>query len=281
MKFPRSRAAIGRRHDAAMDHLMHYGSYRSLTDEELVNVIEIDPSQISGLGPSIDSLIALLEERKRKILETYDPSPALVDAQDDYVEAVASIDPPTDLMKQVFDRAVGMDSIPALESLWYQVGGERSPLGPVDAVDLEPRNQTGDRADARHVSLHRIRGVTPSEAVEIKEMLDQIEALLEQLREARKNARVGIIDMEALRSFVDEASVEELQGMQKQIQDMVREQAEQAGLEAGSEGYQLGSQALRTIQGKLLDEIFSELEASRSGRHDGPVVGGAPSNSSR
>ena len=76
--------------DAAMDHLMHYGSYRSLTDEELANAIEIDPSQISGLGPSIDSLIALLEERKRKILETYDPSPALVDAQDDYVEAVAA-----------------------------------------------------------------------------------------------------------------------------------------------------------------------------------------------
>ena len=260
--------------DAAMDHLMHYGSYRSLTDEELANAIEIDPSQISGLGPSIDSLIALLEERKRKILETYDPSPALVDAQDDYVEAVASIDPPTDLMKQVFDRAVGMDSIPALESLWYQVGGERSPLGP-DLMRLI--SNLGTRLEIEQMlAMYLFTGsevVTPSEAVEIKEMLDQIEALLEQLREARKNARVGIIDMEALRSFVDEASVEELQGMQKQIQDMVREQAEQAGLEAGPEGYQLGSQALRTIQGKLLDEIFSELEASRSGRHDGPVVG--------
>ena len=33
------------------------------------------------------------------------------------------------------------------------------------------------------------------------------------------------------------------------------------------------AQALRTVQGTLLDEVFSELEASRSGRHTGPVVG--------
>ena len=260
--------------DAAMDHLMYYGNYRSLTDEELANAVEIDPSQISGLGPSIDSLIALLEERKRKILETYDPAPALVDAQDDYVEAVASIDPPTDLMRQVFDRAVGMDSIPALESLWYQVGGERSPLG-TDLMRLI--SNLGTRLEIEQlISRYSFTGrevVTPVEAVELKEVLDQIEALLEQLREARKNARVGIIDMDALRSFVDEASVEELQGMQRQIEDMIREQAEQAGLEAGPDGYQLGPKALKTIQGKLLDEIFSELQASRSGRHEGPVVG--------
>jgi hypothetical protein len=55
----------------AFEHALAYGSYRELTEEELARAIELDPSQIAGLGPSIDALKAMLEERKRKILETY------------------------------------------------------------------------------------------------------------------------------------------------------------------------------------------------------------------
>ncbi len=43
-----------------------------LTEEELARAIRLDPSQIAGLGPSLDMLRAMLEERKRKILETYE-----------------------------------------------------------------------------------------------------------------------------------------------------------------------------------------------------------------
>ncbi len=52
----------------AFEHLLMYGSLRELTDEELANAVKLDPSQIAGLGPSIDALRAMLEERKRKIL---------------------------------------------------------------------------------------------------------------------------------------------------------------------------------------------------------------------
>ena len=45
-----------------------FGEHRELTEEELARAIRFDPSQIAGLGPSIDALIAMLEERKRKIL---------------------------------------------------------------------------------------------------------------------------------------------------------------------------------------------------------------------
>ena len=54
---------------SAFDHLLTFGKYRELTDEELAKAIRIDPSQIKGFGPSIDALIAMLLERKRKILE--------------------------------------------------------------------------------------------------------------------------------------------------------------------------------------------------------------------
>src|SRR6185503_9617289 len=56
----------------AFEHMLAFGSTRQLTDEELARAIHLDPSQIKGLGPSIDALIAMLEERKRKILATYE-----------------------------------------------------------------------------------------------------------------------------------------------------------------------------------------------------------------
>ncbi len=44
----------------AFEHLLHYGSMRRLTEEELARAVRIDPSQIRGLGPSLESLMALL-----------------------------------------------------------------------------------------------------------------------------------------------------------------------------------------------------------------------------
>src|SRR6516164_6261851 len=65
----------------AFEHLMYYGSMRRLTDEELARAVRIDPSQIRGLGPTLESLMAMLRERKRKILETYETSHAEHEAE--------------------------------------------------------------------------------------------------------------------------------------------------------------------------------------------------------
>ena len=45
---------------------------RELTDEELARAVQLDPSQIAGLGPSLEALMEMLRERKRKILATYE-----------------------------------------------------------------------------------------------------------------------------------------------------------------------------------------------------------------
>src|SRR3954462_5554302 len=60
----------------AMEHMLMFGEHRELTAEELARAIHLDPSQIAGLGPSIDALIAMLEERKRKILAKYETKSA-------------------------------------------------------------------------------------------------------------------------------------------------------------------------------------------------------------
>src|SRR5437016_7224381 len=54
----------------AFEHLLHYGNMRRLTPEELARAVHLDPSQIKGLGPSLDALMQMLRERKRKILAT-------------------------------------------------------------------------------------------------------------------------------------------------------------------------------------------------------------------
>src|SRR5271169_6823907 len=64
----------------AFEHLLLYGNTRRLTDEELARAVRIDPSQIRGLGPSLEALMEILRERKRKILETYETGQALSEA---------------------------------------------------------------------------------------------------------------------------------------------------------------------------------------------------------
>ncbi len=54
----------------AFQHLLTYGSLRELTEEELARAVHLDPSQIAGLGPSLESLMEMLRQRKAKILST-------------------------------------------------------------------------------------------------------------------------------------------------------------------------------------------------------------------
>src|SRR5205823_11647830 len=68
----------------AFEHLLHFGSMRRLTEEELARAVHIDPSQIRGLGPSLDALMQILRERKRKILETYETSHAETAAHNNF-----------------------------------------------------------------------------------------------------------------------------------------------------------------------------------------------------
>ena len=52
--------------------MLAYGDMRELTEEELARAVQLDPSQIAGLGPSLEALMEMLRERKRKILATYE-----------------------------------------------------------------------------------------------------------------------------------------------------------------------------------------------------------------
>lgn len=257
-----------------MDHMMMFGDRRHLSEEDLANAVRIDPSQIAGLGPSLDALIALLEERRRKILETYKTDTVRADAAQRYRDACQELDPPKQLREDI-RKALRRAQIPELERLWY-ASERRDPEFAAELLGALDR--LGDRFEIDELAARwDFSGREPlsvEEGIEIKQQLETIEKLLDQLREAKKNAKIGLVDLDALREFVEEADMEQLNQMGQQIQEIIRRQAEEQGLQRDAQGnYSLTPKAHRVFQAKLLDEIFSNLEAGRAGRHTGPIEG--------
>ena len=257
----------------ALNHMMYYGSMRELTEEELARAIKLDPSQIAGLGPSLDALVAMLEERKRKILETYETDSVRKKARRAYRDYAKQMQPPRRL-KDFFRQAVREEQIYDLERIWYKTEDDSSPFarGLVQLVDrLGDKYEIDELASKYYFTGHT--SMTIPEALEIKAELEKIDELLKQLEEARETAQIAIIDMEALSEFTQPGDMETLNALQKQVRDLMREMADQQGLEFSKGQFRLTPKAYRLFQSRILEKIFSDLQASRTGRHTGPVVG--------
>ncbi len=257
----------------AFEHMLAFGELRELSEEELARAVRIDPSQIAGLGPTIESLKAALEERKRKILQTYETDAVQKSAADAYRETGEQIQPPKNLRDR-FRRAFEEEQIRDLERVWYAQGNDNSPFAR-ELVKLVDR--LGDKYEIDELAgKYDFTGRTPMsvpQAIEIKEELETIDRLLKQLEEAAKDAQIGIIDLEALAEYAEPGDMDKLTQMQRQVEELLRHMAEQQGLERGKQGYQLTPKAYRIFQGRLLEKIFSQLQQSRTGRHQGPIVG--------
>lgn len=256
---------------AALEHMLMHGSLRRLTPEELARAVEIDPSQIQGLGPSLESLIAMLQERRRTLLATYETDSVRRLARESFHGMASRMMPPPKLAAR-FAREVRAEQLRDLERLWYEVD-ERSPFAR-QLVQLVER--LGERYQIEALaSKYDFTGRTPlavEEALRLKEELETIDRLIDQLREAMKHARLAVVDMEALERFATRERMDDLRRLQRQIEEMLRTLAESQGVERSKDGWRLAPQAMRTYQSKLLREIFADLEASRSGRHDGVLA---------
>ncbi|MGA2066362.1 MAG: hypothetical protein ABSG86_15410 [Thermoguttaceae bacterium] len=257
----------------AMEHLLTYGDMRELSEEELARAVRLDPGQIASLGPSLEALMELLRERKRKILETYETARVQAAADRRFRELAGAMRPPARLADR-FRRAVAQEQLYDLERLWYRVGNEQDPFAR-QLVQLIDR--LGDKYQVDELAgKYAFTGRTPlsiPQALLIKEELEQIDRLLQQLEEAAKTARIGVIDLEALAQYAEPGDVEKLGDLARMIEQYLRDLAEQQGLEHSGQGYRLTPKAYRLFQGRLLERIFSSLAPSRTGRHQGPVVG--------
>lgn len=258
----------------AFEHLLTYGSTRRLTEEELARAVHIDPSQIRGLGPSLEALMQILEDRKRKILETYETDTVQQEAHRAFHDPASQTKPPAKLAKD-FNEAVRDEQLYDLERLWYRAGDERSEFARrlLQLIERLGEKYQVDELATKYQFTGR-QSMTVPEALEIKRELEMIDKLLEQMKEAMKTAQIGIIDLEDLSQFVEPDDVQNLSQLQQQIQEYLRQMAEQQGLEQGQRGnFQMTPRAYRLFQSKLLVRIFEQMQASRSGRHTGPIVG--------
>jgi uncharacterized protein with von Willebrand factor type A (vWA) domain len=257
----------------AFEHWLTYGSRRELTEEELARAVRLDPSQIQGLGPSIDAMLAMLRERKEKILGTYESQSVQNEVAQEFARAVSEARVPR-RHREAFHRATRQAQLYQLERLWYAVGDDNAPFA---RQLLQVMQRLGERYEVDELNAkYTFRGKVPlsvPQALAVKEELEKIDELIKQLEEARKNAQIALVDLDALAEFAEPGDLENLKALQQQVENYLREMAERQGLEKTANGFRLTPQAYRTFQSKLLERIFSQLQASRSGRHENLVQG--------
>jgi uncharacterized protein with von Willebrand factor type A (vWA) domain len=253
--------------------MLAYGSLRELTEEELARAVRIDPGQIASLGPSLESLIAMLLERKRKILSTYETDTVQQEVRQRWQKEYRRVRMPKPLTGTYY-AAVRGEQLYDLERLWYRIERKLPDIAArlLALMDLLGQKYQVDELAAKYEFSGRTSMDVPT-ALAVKEELEAIDRLLEQLKNAAETGQIGVIDMEALSEFAEPGDMEQLSVLQQYIQDYLRELAERQGLEKTEGGYRLTPKAMRLFQSRLLQEIFSDLQAARSGRHTGPIIG--------
>ncbi|MDA8745727.1 hypothetical protein N9N28_13925 [Rubripirellula amarantea] len=259
----------------AFEQAMMYGNYKELTEEELARAVKLDPSQIAGLGPSLDMLRAMLEERKRKILETYETKAVEKKARKAFRNTAKNLNVPKK-MEKAFHQAVTYEQPYMIEQLWYRTDDDNGELARgLMQVAARMSDKHNIEELATKYTFTGNESMSVPKALEVKDELEKIDELLKQLEEAAKNAQIGIIDMDLLSEFAQPGDMEQLEEMRRQVENLMREQAERQGLEKNPDGkgFRLTPQAYKIFQGRLLQRIFSELAPSRTGRHEGDVVG--------
>ena len=260
----------------AFEHMLQWGSMRELTEEELANAIRLDPGQFAGLGPSLDALIAMLEERRRRLLEKYETKTVRQKAAQVYADAASGLRPPKEL-RQPMAKAIHNQQIYQLERLWYRAEHDHPHLA---AQLLRLMETLGDKYQVDELDSNwnftGRESMTIPQAIEILEELKKLDELQQQLEEAKDTAQIAIIDLQDLAEFADPQAIEDLGEFQRQVEEYIKNLLESQGVTDSDGAVSLSPSAYRLFQGKLLERIFSQLDAARSGRHQGPIEGDGP-----
>ncbi len=255
------------------DHMLQFGSLREFSEEEIANAIKLDPGQFAGLGPSLDQLIAMLEERRQKILETYETD-SVSKKVEKKLRKDAATTRPNGKQQKAFNRAIRDEQIYQLEHLWYQA--ERNDPKFASGI-LRVMESLGEKYQVDYLASNwdftGKKSLSIPEAIEILDELKRIEELLKQLEDSKENAQLAIIDLDDLSEFADSEAIENMKQFQEQVQQYLKDVMENQGITGQDGQVHLSPKAYKLFQGKLLDRIFSDLKASKSGRHQNAVDG--------
>ena len=137
-------------------------------------------------------------------------------------------------------REVRERQIHGLERLWYLLE-EDSPLKrkmPALVESVASLDRIEGLRDGWPFHGRRVPSI--EEALELREELEAIDRLLEQLEEAMKNAKPAIVDLDELRDFVEEADLSEFAEIRQRAEELLKQAAEQEGMVQDGEGWSLG-----------------------------------------
>ena len=277
VKFPPPANPGGQDGLSMLGDRMLAGGGRRFTREEIENAIRLPPEAIAGLGPSLEALLKKLRERRDKILATWNPSPLVADLLERRrSEASPFLEdeglPPA--LARRFAREFAERQIQGLERLWYMLDE--------DAPEESPLKSRLPAIIESTIMLDRVEGLrdgwafhgstvpTTEEALEIRDELEQIDELIRQLEEAKSSAQLAIVDLDELRSFVeDDDLLGDFEEARRRAASLLEELAEQQGLVGDGEGgWKMGPRAMRAYQSTLLASIFASMVSSRRGGHE-------------
>lgn len=259
---------------AAFEQMLEYGEQREFTEEELANMVKIDPSQIGGMIANIDFLKQKLLDRKKQILATYETKKVEKEAAKQFQNQANALKPPKNLERD-YREAVKDEQLYELENLYYRAGREdrdfaRKLPGLVQA--LGDKYQIDELATKYEFTGQQ--SMTIPEALEIKAELEELDKLQEQLNQVQQTGQLGYIDLEELQQYLDQEGMEHLRDLNAAIERYIQRQAEEQGLErSGPNSFQMTPKAYRLFQSKVLSTIFNDLQASRTGRHPDAILG--------
>ncbi|MFN9752111.1 MAG: hypothetical protein ACK57U_12065, partial [Planctomycetota bacterium] len=110
-----------------MERMLAFGNARPLSEEELARAVRLDPSQFR-LGPSLDLIRAMLLERKRRILETYETETVQQEAKRVFEKRAKTGPQPPDKLRKAYKQAVEEEQLVDLEQVWYLTEDDTSPF---------------------------------------------------------------------------------------------------------------------------------------------------------
>ena len=201
--------------------------------------MRLDPSQIAGLGPSLDALLAMLLERKRKILATYETESVQRHGPQGVSEGRAA--------RSSRRRSCASGSSEAVRRRAAPRPGDAVVCAPATSARKFARQlvqlveQLGDKYQVDELAAkYEFTGRTP---LTIPEALgdqggagEDRRAAQAARRGARRTPRSASSTWKLLEQFAEPGDMEKLDELQQQIENYVREMAERQGLEQRRQG---------------------------------------------
>jgi uncharacterized protein with von Willebrand factor type A (vWA) domain len=134
------------------------------------------------------------------------------------------------------------------------------------ATNLEAMSPSGRRT---RFNLTGDEPLSMQEAMGLMGMLQEMDDLEQQVRQAQRTGELGDLDPERMRDLVGD---EEAQALE-QIQALLKQLEDEGMIKRNGDRLELTSQGIRRIGQKALEDVFSQLKKDAFGRHRLPERG--------